>query len=93
MRWPLILMSRNVPSSLSQMAAGGGGRVHAVIVPRGRTVPEVETLINHCKTLIARYKCPRTVEFRTALPLSPAGKILKSDLRAPYWEGRRSNVV
>jgi acyl-CoA synthetase (AMP-forming)/AMP-acid ligase II len=37
------------------------------------------TLIAHCRTLIAGYKCPRSVDFRDALPLSAAGKMLKVD--------------
>ena len=50
-------------------------------------------LIAHCHELIAGYKCPRSVEFATApLPLSGAGKILKTELRKPYWEGREKQV-
>jgi long-chain acyl-CoA synthetase len=41
-----------------------------------------------CKTLIAGYKCPRSVEISDKpLPLSGAGKILKRELREPYWKG------
>ena len=46
----------------------------------------------HCRTLIAGYKCPRSVEFRDTLPLSAAGKVLKVDLRAPFWAGKSRNV-
>jgi acyl-CoA synthetase (AMP-forming)/AMP-acid ligase II len=43
--------------------------------------------------LIAAFKCPKSIEFRAdPLPLSGAGKILKKDLRAVYWEGRDRNV-
>lgn len=46
-----------------------------------------------CRTLIAGYKVPRSITVRTeALPKSGAGKILKKDLRAPYWEGRERAV-
>ncbi|MEO0494709.1 MAG: fatty-acid--CoA ligase, partial [Actinomycetota bacterium] len=42
---------------------------------------------------IAGYKIPRSWEFRTEpLPLSGAMKVLKRELRAPYWEGRDRNV-
>jgi long-chain acyl-CoA synthetase len=42
----------------------------------------------HCKQLIAGYKCPRSVDFVIEpLPLSGAGKILKTELRKPYWQG------
>ena len=70
-----------------------GEQVHAIVVLKaGETLTE-EELIEHCKSLIAGYKCPRSVTFRDEpLPLSGAGKILKKDLRAPYWEGRDRNV-
>jgi long-chain acyl-CoA synthetase len=70
-----------------------GERVHAVIVAQpGATVSE-EALVAHCRERIAGYKCPRSIEFRTALPLSAAGKIVKAELRAKYWEGRSRNVA
>ncbi|MNW15022.1 Long-chain-fatty-acid--CoA ligase [compost metagenome] len=46
----------------------------------------------HCRESIAGYKCPKSVEFRTELPLSGAGKILKRDLREPYWAGLARGV-
>ncbi|MDF3835429.1 long-chain fatty acid--CoA ligase [Cupriavidus basilensis] len=73
-------------------SAEWGESVHAVVVGKpgaGVTAPE---LIAHCKTLIAGYKCPRSVEFRDALPLSGAGKILKTELRKPFWEGQQRQV-
>jgi len=59
-----------------------GERVHAVIsVKPGHTVTADE-IVAHCRTLIAGYKCPRTVSVRAeALPLSGAGKVLKTILR------------
>jgi long-chain acyl-CoA synthetase len=70
-----------------------GEAVHAVVVPKaGHTVTEAE-LMDFCHTRIAGYKCPRTVTFQDApLPISGAGKILKNELRAPYWEGRARRV-
>ncbi|HEY1710575.1 MAG TPA: long-chain-fatty-acid--CoA ligase [Rhizomicrobium sp.] len=66
-----------------------GERVHAIVRLRGEA--SAEELIAHCRDLIATYKCPRSVEIRTeALPLSGAGKILKTELRKPHWpEGAR----
>lgn len=58
-----------------------GERVHAVVVRRPGTSVTPEDLLAHCRTLIAGYKCPRSVEFRDALPLSAVGKILKTALR------------
>jgi long-chain acyl-CoA synthetase len=70
-----------------------GERVHAVVVPRGDAQVSAAELIEFCKTLIAGYKCPRSVEIRaTPLPLSGAGKILKRELRQPYWEQRDRHV-
>jgi long-chain acyl-CoA synthetase len=70
-----------------------GEAVHAIVVPRaGRTVT-AEQVIAHCHTLIAGYKCPRGVSIRDEpMPLSGAGKILKTTLRAPYWAGRTKRV-
>jgi len=69
-----------------------GETVHAIVVLRpGEQVSEDE-IREHCRTLIANYKCPKSVEFRAAMPLSGAGKILKRDLRAPYWEGKSKKV-
>jgi long-chain acyl-CoA synthetase len=70
-----------------------GERVHAVIVLRPGSDVTADAIAGHCRTLIAGYKCPRSVEFRAALPLSPAGKILKAELRAPFWKGRNRNVA
>ncbi|MNW14453.1 Long-chain-fatty-acid--CoA ligase [compost metagenome] len=42
----------------------------------------------HCKAFIAGYQCPQSIEFREALPLSAAGKVLKRELRAPHWQGK-----
>ena len=52
-----------------------------------------EELIAHSREWIAGYKVPKSVEFRTEpLPLSGAMKVLKKDLRAPYWEGHERKV-
>jgi long-chain acyl-CoA synthetase len=70
-----------------------GEAVHAIVVP----VPGVEVtedeIIAHAREWIAGYKVPKSVEFRSEpLPLSGAMKVLKRDLRAPYWEGRDRSV-
>ncbi|MBI5256461.1 MAG: long-chain-fatty-acid--CoA ligase [Burkholderiales bacterium] len=69
-----------------------GERVHAVIVLRPGSALDEAAVINHCKTLIAGYKCPRSVEFRDALPLTAAGKLQKFALREPYWAGKARRV-
>ncbi len=43
--------------------------------------------------MIAHYKCPRSISFREEpLPVSGAGKILKTELRRPYWAGKERSV-
>ena len=70
-----------------------GEAVHAIVIPKPGTSPTEEAIIEHTKPLIANYKRPRSVEFRTeAFSISGAGKVLKRDLRKPYWEGRERNV-
>ena len=71
-----------------------GESVHAVIVLRDANAGvTAEDMVNHCRTLIAGYKRPRTVEFRDSLPLSGAGKILKSELRKAFWKEGGRNVA
>jgi long-chain acyl-CoA synthetase len=52
-----------------------------------------DELIAHTRTQIAGYKVPRSIEFRAeALPKSGVSKILKRELRQPYWIGMSRNV-
>jgi long-chain acyl-CoA synthetase len=70
-----------------------GEAVHAVVVPQTGTHPTAEQIIAHARMSIAGFKVPKSVEIRTEpLPLSGALKVLKKDLRAPYWEGRERAV-
>lgn len=69
-----------------------GESVHAIVVLKPDQQLDQEALIAHCKDLIGGYKCPRSVEFRTELPLSGAGKVQKNELRAPYWAGKGRSV-
>ena len=62
-----------------------------VVLHEGREASEKE-LIAYCHEAIAGYKCPKTVDFAESLPKSGPGKILKSELRKPYWEGRERAV-
>jgi acyl-CoA synthetase (AMP-forming)/AMP-acid ligase II len=73
-------------------SADWGESVHAVVVLHQDMTLSAEALIAHTKSLIAGYKCPRTVEFREALPLSGTGKVLKTELRKPFWESRERQV-
>ncbi len=66
-----------------------GEAVHAICVTKEGAVVTAEDVIAHARLTIAGYKVPRTVDFRTEpLPLSGAMKVLKKDLRAPFWAGQ-----
>ncbi len=70
-----------------------GEQVHAVVVPRAGANPAPEALMAHCRKLIADYKCPRSISFRDEpLPLSGAGKVLKTELRKPFWADKDRQV-
>ncbi len=70
-----------------------GETVHAVVMRKPGAAVTADELIAFCKERIAGYKCPRSVKIQDEpLPLSGAGKILKRDLRAPYWEGKQRAV-
>ena len=51
-----------------------------------------QKVIDHARQHLAKFKCPTSVDWVDALPRNPSGKILKKELRAPYWEGRERNV-
>jgi long-chain acyl-CoA synthetase len=62
-----------------------------VVVPRAKVT--AEELIDFCRKLIAGYKLPKAISFSDKeLPKSGPGKILKRELRAPFWEGRDRKV-
>ena len=70
-----------------------GEAVHAVVVRAPDTTVTEAEVIQHCRGLIAGYKVPKSVSFRDEpLPLSGAMKVLKRELRAPYWQGRDRGV-
>jgi acyl-coenzyme A synthetase/AMP-(fatty) acid ligase len=49
-------------------------------------------LIEHCRKLLAAYKCPKSVDWTTDIPRNSSGKILKVELRKPYWKGKARQV-
>jgi long-chain acyl-CoA synthetase len=69
-----------------------GESVHAVVVLKPGMQASEDELRAHCRSRLAGYKCPKTLEFRTAMPLSAAGKVVKAQLREPYWRGKDRNV-
>lgn len=69
-----------------------GEAVKAVIVPRDGCDLDEASVIAYAKERIAGFKCPKSVDFIEALPRNPSGKILRRELRAPYWEGQERQV-
>ena len=66
-----------------------GEAVHAVVVPRADSPPlDPAELIAFCREYIGGYKVPKGIDVQhEALPKSGPGKVLKRELRAPFWEG------
>ena len=64
----------------------------ALIIPVEGTDLSDEELIEHCRERLARFKLPSAVERVSAIPRNPSGKILKTELRKPYWEGHDRQV-
>ncbi len=69
-----------------------GEAVKAFIVRKPNTTLSQGELIEFARERIAGYKVPRSVDFLDALPRNPTGKILKRELRKPFWEGRTRQV-
>ncbi len=70
-----------------------GETAHAVIMRKPGAEVTADEIISFCKDRIAGYKCPRSVKIQDEmLPMSGAGKILKRELRAPYWENKTKAV-
>ena len=70
-----------------------GERVHAVVVLKAGATATADDIRAHCKELIGAYKCPRSVDFVPAMPMSGAGKVLKTKLREPYWANQQRQVA
>jgi acyl-coenzyme A synthetase/AMP-(fatty) acid ligase len=51
-----------------------------------------DALIGWSRTRIAGFKAPKSVDFAEALPRNASGKLLKRELREPYWQGRARQV-
>ncbi|MFZ3035196.1 MAG: fatty acid--CoA ligase [Parvibaculum sp.] len=65
-----------------------GEAVKACVVLKPGETADATDIIAFAKTRIAGFKVPKTIDFVEALPRNPSGKILRRELRAPYWEGR-----
>jgi long-chain acyl-CoA synthetase len=69
-----------------------GEAVKAIVVPQPGAELTEEMVIEHCRANIASYKKPKSVDFVEQLPRSALGKVLKHELRDPYWKGKKRKV-
>jgi len=64
----------------------------ALVVLADGAAAEPDELIAFCRSRLASYKCPTSVELVGDLPRNPTGKLLKEELRRPYWAGHDRHV-
>ncbi|MGI9597170.1 MAG: long-chain-fatty-acid--CoA ligase [Acidimicrobiales bacterium] len=64
-----------------------GETVKAIITPAADAAPSDEAIIAYTRENLAHYKCPTSIDRVEVIPRNPSGKILKTELRKPYWEG------
>jgi long-chain acyl-CoA synthetase len=89
-----VLMSH---SDISDVAVIGvpserwGETVKAIITCKDPEITKQE-IYTYCRQRLAVYKCPTSIDWMETIPRNPSGKILKTELRKPYWEGRERNV-
>jgi long-chain acyl-CoA synthetase len=69
-----------------------GEAVKAIVVKAADADVTPDQVIAWARERIAGFKVPKTVDFADELPRNPSGKILKKDLRAPYWEGQERQI-
>jgi acyl-CoA synthetase (AMP-forming)/AMP-acid ligase II len=69
-----------------------GEAVKAIVVAAPDARPDPADIIAWARQRIAAYKAPKSVDFVDALPRNPSGKVLRRELRKPYWEGRDRKV-
>ena len=69
-----------------------GEAVKAIVVAAPGPRPDPADIIAWARQRIAGFKAPKTVDFIDALPRNPSGKVLRRELRKPYWEGRDRKV-
>ena len=73
-------------------SAEWGEQVHATVVRSPGTALAEADVIEYAHQQLAGYKCPRSVSFVIELPRTGSGKLLKRELRAPFWAGQASQV-
>jgi acyl-CoA synthetase (AMP-forming)/AMP-acid ligase II len=69
-----------------------GETIKALVVLRSGATASEGDLMEHCRSRMAHYKCPTSIELRDALTRTATGKLQKFKLREPYWSGRTRRV-
>jgi long-chain acyl-CoA synthetase len=69
-----------------------GETVKAIVVRRPGVEAFAEDIIEHARRALAHFKCPTSVDFVDSLPRNPSGKLLKRQLREPYWKGYERRI-
>ncbi|MGM0585061.1 MAG: fatty acid--CoA ligase [Pseudomonadota bacterium] len=69
-----------------------GEAVKAIVTPRENRSVDPGDIIAWTRERLAHFKCPKTVDVIEAMPRNPSGKLLKRELRKPYWEGQERQV-
>lgn len=69
-----------------------GEAVKAIVVLKPGEEASPEDIITYARTQIAGYKIPKSIDYTNELPRNPSGKVLRRELREPYWKGRERNV-
>jgi len=69
-----------------------GETIKALVVLRPGASASEKDLVEHCRSRMAHYKCPSSIELRDALVRTATGKLQKFKLREPYWAGRERKV-
>jgi acyl-CoA synthetase (AMP-forming)/AMP-acid ligase II len=69
-----------------------GETVKAIVVSTPDAELDEGSIIALCRERLAHYKCPTSVDFVADLPRNPSGKVLKRELREPYWRHRERRI-
>jgi long-chain acyl-CoA synthetase len=69
-----------------------GEEVKAIVVLKPGAAADAQGIIDWTRERVAGFKTPKSVDFVTVLPRNASGKILRRELREPYWRGRERSV-
>ena len=69
-----------------------GEAIKAFVVVKPGADQNAQAIIDFSRSQIAAYKCPKTIDFIDVLPRNASGKVLRRELREPYWEGKSKAV-